>query len=770
MEGLYVAELQASAAAARFWVGRAFRRRGKLVVLAMVFNAIGPALALLTTGVLAQLAPPSSHQFGAFDYAVGGIPFDLVVPYRKAAAGAEVESGFICDGSGVVGGVATRIRGIDGVSAVTVGMTGQQARLLEPNGVALSESVARLVGVGVDDMVTVNGEPRRVVSTSAFNPGAVDELLAVVPWSSVNVDSCTVILSDDAAGAIWTSLGETVDPDRLFSLPGEAQSRAEFESRGQITSIWLIGTVLALLAGATVSASVWGLLLPGLIGDGLALIILGIEPRHLRVAVARRVASYGGAAVAIGSSLGYAVAYVASFVLANADHMVRRTPILSPAIVAATIAMAFLTVIAQAIRLSRPLGANDLQTEAKRSPLVIEPWRSRLPFALTGALLAVIGFSSGKPLGHALGLLAGAVALRQLALAVSAASRVVPFNLIRLAASDVSRSRRLVAPAAAMTWLAVGLGTFIAVFAAVEVERGRMFPEVPPGVAMAAAEWDWATASGLNEPTAAPSSKLVRTSIGNIDDLEVVVARRVGRQSSAETFVAFSPGQRLLPLYVADPDLLQLLGIDLPPGVAVFWTGDEPLTVAGPPGSPTLRALPVEGNRSRVAPRLFITPSELKRLNLDTFDAAVLITGPAKATQPAIDELARTGVTIRSHRPATAAWLFLAFGSILILGALSLSATTHRQGLMTALHTQGTQLSVAGMTTSWLNRLWRTVALLSALSLTPIILAVGALPIWLLIDIEGFQWHWAMVTLLIVQVATPATLLLTAPRMLASSG
>lgn len=737
---------------AKYWVRGAFRSRRKTLLSAVAFNALGPFVALLAVGVLLSLMPSPLHEFGTSGVRIGNFDPDMIEPYMSASDG---RASPYCDSSTRIDDIPTRIRSINGAAAASSVGLGSAPVAGE---VALSPRLAALLNTGAGETVSVTGTPMVVAQARALNPNATDALIAAVSFDAEVAEhqNCTMLVTDNyAAESIHTDLSQTLGEAVVFDLAIHGQTVEQYSGTSELRRIWFFATALAIAASAAVSTSYWALVLPGLFRDSLSLVALGVLPKHVKQQVAQRVLVLGVVALTAGTALGAAVAAAMSERISSASNLLPMTTLFSPGLLVATLGLGLVGVVVQMVLMSRPLASHALFSSGHMS-LLTRPTKKRLGLALASLVSALvlifarsIGWGDKSTWKWLCVAALSSVGLRHLMIWSADFSR-------DYAAKNFARSVRALAPAAALSWLVIGVFGFIAVFAT--LESGRAYPDVSSGLLVAADEWDWSTSSESLIPTAAP--RTVDVASGSMYTVALQVGD--GTQSGAIFGAAHNTG--IAPAYVATPELVKVLEIDVPEGADVFTSSSDPQVLLGDIRLANLEITHFEGDRSRSGPTLFFTPEIVERFNLSTVEAALIVRGSPEELAVIADELALTGTVVKSGRTYEVSWVVGVVAISLCALSVVMVAVIHRHGLALALSKQARALFGLGLTSRRIHAGYIRTSILSALAIIPILVTIMALPMFLLSHIANFNPTVSIIFVAVLATALLVAVALSAPR------
>jgi putative ABC transport system permease protein len=574
------------------WARRMFRRewRQQLLVLTLLTVAVAAAIASIT--VVYNTAPADNAEHGSASYI---LRFDGTNPNFEAELDA-ARNYF-----GTIDVIRHRSVPIPG-SVETLDLRAQDPhgpyghellalrRGRYPNGpreVAVTDGVAKLLGLRLGSTLALDGHRRTVVGIVENPRKLSDEFALVSPSSAGTSDSVTVLV--DASGASVDSFLEsgTADPgDRRPSALMGTESRPK-EQQAETLAMFSVATVFLLLA-SLIAAAGFAVVAQRRLRQLGMLSAVGATQKHLRLVLLTNGALVGTIAALIGTVVGLVLWLVFAPTLESAvDHRVDRLSLPWPFLVLAFI-LAILGATAAAWWPARAVARLPVMLALSGRPPKPRPARRA---AIAAAALIAVGIVSlalsgrDKPVFIIVGIVAtilGCLLLGPPAIRIF--SRVAGRLSIapRLALRDLVRYQARSGAALAAVSLALGIAATVVVVASAEAAKRNAKPvnlsdrqvrvylgrpktrEVIP--AQAVKEIDRLSASvqqiaaRLGDANVVPLRKAFQPGSSSFFDpvagyrvlMDIELASKSGPKS-------YSPAAQL---FVATPVMLRYLGID----------------------------------------------------------------------------------------------------------------------------------------------------------------------------------------------------------------
>jgi putative ABC transport system permease protein len=708
------------------WARRMFRRewRQQLLVLTLLTVAVAAAIASIT--VVYNTAPADNAEHGSASYI---LRFDGTNPNFEAELAA-ARNYF-----GTIDVIRHRSVPIPG-SVETLDLRAQDPhgpyghellalrRGRYPNGpreVAVTDGVAKLLGLRLGSTLALDGHRRTVVGIVENPRKLSDEFALVSPSSAGTSDSVTVLV--DASGASVDSFLEsgTADPgDRRPSALMGTESRPK-EQQAETLAMFSVATVFLLLA-SLIAAAGFAVVAQRRLRQLGMLSAVGATQKHLRLVLLTNGALVGTIAALIGTVVGLVLWLVFAPTLESAvDHRVDRLSLPWPFLVLAFI-LAILGATAAAWWPARAVARLPVMLALSGRPPKPRPARHA---AIAAAALIAVGIVSlalsgrDKPVFIIVGIVAtilGCLLLGPPAIRIF--SRVAGRLSIapRLALRDLVRYQARSGAALAAVSLALGIAATVVVVASAEAAKRNAKPvnlsdrqvrvylgrpktrEIIP--AQAVKEIDRLSAS----------VRQIAERLGNAN----VVPLRKPFQPGSQTF--FDPvagykvvltveltkksGRNYRPaaeLFVATPAMLHYLGIDpaaIKPGTDFLLTPGVPNKLVIPSVKDRrdfavthiqridlrgrLFGSAMEMNARNVA---FITPDALRRYGWKQIPGGWLVESSRPLTSDQIADARETaadaGLTIEVRRSKTSfaktMGIATGAGALLALGILAMT-------------------------------------------------------------------------------------------------
>jgi putative ABC transport system permease protein len=680
------------------WAWRLFRRewRQQLLVLALLTVAVAAAVA--SASVAYNLASSKDGRFGAADHLLTYSGADPRTQARVAAAGEwfgtiDVIGRRLVPVPGSVESVEFRAQ--DPQGAYSAPMLALRAGRY-PTGAdqaAVTDAVASTFQLGVGDQLALDGHHRTVVGLVENPSDLGDEFALVSPAYAGSPESVTILVR--ASGEQFDAFREANGSPPVFESRGRSQQATAAAGTLGLATVALLLVSLVAAAGFTVLAQ------RRLRQLGI-LAAIGATQRHLRLTLLANGAVVGAIAAVVGTTAGLAgwIA-VAPQVETAAGHRIDRLDV--PWWLLGTgMLLAVVTATAAAWWPARAVARIPVTLALSARPPRPKPAHRS---ALVAGLLVVIGVvcltlaDQARPpliimgtVATALGVLfIGPLAIRALA----AGGARLPLAA-RLALRDLARYQARSGAALAAISLAVGIAVAVVIIATAAedtAEEGNLsdrqlliriggpaplVPErTPAELARLQAQVDRLAAT-LDDPSVIALDMAVDPAA----DPEPGSGGSEGGRPAVELGQPLGEGtSSSFPLYVATPDLLERLGLDLgavDPNTDVLTTQTGEafefvnIPSRGSPanvktiGSPTYSSLPTS----------FITPAALRRGGWKPARAGWLVETdrPLTSTQltTARQLAADAGLRIEARRDqtslvalragATAAGMLLAIG------------------------------------------------------------------------------------------------------------
>jgi putative ABC transport system permease protein len=468
------------------WARRMFRRewRQQLLVLTLLTVAVAAAIASIT--VVYNTAPADNAEHGSASYI---LRFDGTNPNFEAELAA-ARNYF-----GTIDVIRHRSVPIPG-SVETLDLRAQDPhgpyghellalrRGRYPNGpreVAVTDGVAKLLGLRLGSTLALDGHRRTVVGIVENPRKLSDEFALVSPSSAGTSDSVTVLV--DASGASVDSFLEsgTADPgDRRPSALMGTESRPK-EQQAETLAMFSVATVFLLLA-SLIAAAGFAVVAQRRLRQLGMLSAVGATQKHLRLVLLTNGALVGTIAALIGTVVGLVLWLVFAPTLESAvDHRVDRLSLPWPFLVLAFI-LAILGATAAAWWPARAVARLPVMLALSGRPPKPRPARHA---AIAAAALIAVGIVSlalsgrDKPVFIIVGIVAtilGCLLLGPPAIRIF--SRVAGRLSIapRLALRDLVRYQARSGAALAAVSLALGIAATVVVVASAEAAKRNAKP------------------------------------------------------------------------------------------------------------------------------------------------------------------------------------------------------------------------------------------------------------------------------------------------------
>jgi len=671
------------------WALRLLRRewRQQILVIALLTVAVGASV--FAASAAYNVAPSRDAEFGTanerFELNVSNP--DALEPYLAAA-----EEWF--GGVDVIGHRSVPVQGsteaVEIRSQDPLGSYGKPMLALRDGRyptraaeVALTNRVAAIFDVGVDDAVVLGGTELTVVGL-VEDPGDLDDEFALVPPASVGTPDAVTILVRASEDRV-NSFTFAEDPGT-----GSVESRGQTEKTTAAVLVLVVATVAMLLVSLVVAAGFVAVAQRRLRQLGM-LAAVGATQRHLRLVMVANGAAVGMIAAVVGTAVGLTawVAFAPTFESA-AGHRIDRFDV--PVwLVAAGVAIAVVTATAAAWWPARSVARVPIvEALSARPPRPKAAHRSALVAGLllaAGAVSLAIGIDPTKdevqPLLVIAGVVATVVAVLFMALPAIRALAFLAGRLpvaVRLSVRDLARYQARSGAALGAVSLGLAIAVSIVVSAAAAeygadegnlsdrqivvwfgtVEAGDLFlPETTPDELRhfeAVVESIDRTVGGRS---AVPLDVAVDPNVEARRDLQTVrtpvhQGRRVSENTLRDT------GR----LFAATPDLLAHLGIDaaaVDAETLVLTTQTEDVYLAGDITNVTYRRNPVppagiqriDVPEHRSLPRSLVTQAGLRAAGLVPMRAGWLVEAAKPLTSPELasarETAADAGLTIESR-------------------------------------------------------------------------------------------------------------------------
>jgi putative ABC transport system permease protein len=568
------------------WALRMFRREWRQQILVLALLTVGVAAAIGSISIVHNTAPADNAEFGSANTL---LKFDASDPRKLRAGLASARRSF-----GTIDVIAHRSVDLPG-SVETVdyraqdpgGAYGGELLALRrgsyptgPGEVAVTDGIAKLLGLDIGSTLALDGQQRRVVGI-VENPRKLSDEFALVSPSSAGAANYVTVLVDAPEESVESFFGPGRNPPPALA---ETQIRGNDHPEAEPLAMFSVTTVFLLLA-SLIAAAGFAVVAQRRLRQLGMLAAIGATEKQLRLVLLANGAIVGAIAAVLGATLGLAAWVVFAPTLESAvDHRIDRLS-LPWLLIATTVLIAIVGATAAAwwpgraaARLPAMLalsGRPPKPRPARHSAIAAAALiafgvgclalsdRDRPPLIVAGIVATILG-----------GLLLGPLAIRifsGLAGRVSIAPRLALRDLVRYQA-------RSGAALAAVT-LALGIAASIVVVASGEaakkasepptlsdrqirvylgsgdareltpVEAPAQLPREAASVRQLAAQLGQATVNPLRKAVQPGAAPLVAGDTRYFSPLDLM--RRVGRMYRPE-------GQ----LYVATPAVLRYLGID----------------------------------------------------------------------------------------------------------------------------------------------------------------------------------------------------------------
>ncbi len=567
------------------WASRMFRRewRGQLLVLALLTVAVATAIASIT--IVHNTAPANNSQFGS---ANTQLTFDGSDPRKLAAGLAAARRSFgtvdvITHHSvGVPGSVET----IDFRAQNPAGVYGRGLLALRhgsypkrPNEVAVTDGVAKLLGLRIGSTLALDGHRWTVVGIVENPRKLSDEFALVSPSSTTGADYVTVLVKT-ARGSAQAFASGTTPALTSMEASGNDHPGVPTLAMFSVTTVFLFLASLVAAAGFAVVAQ------RRLRQLGM-LAAIGATEKQVRLVLLANGAVVGAIAAAVGAGVGVGAWLLFAPTLESAlDHRVDRLS-LPWWLIAATVLLAMLGATAAAWWPGRAAARLPVVLALSGRPPKPRPARHSAIAAavLVAAGVALLALSNrNSPVFIVTGIVAtilGALLIGPLAIRIfsglSGRVSIAP----RLALRDLARFQARSGAALAAVTLALGIAASVVVVASAEAAQKA---DRPPTLNDRQIRVYLGTGQESREFTPVEAvarlpllAKSVRQLAAGLDHAEVLPLRRVSQPDVP--FMNFGDSRSMIPpldlttrsghtyrpaaqLYVATPAVLRYLGID----------------------------------------------------------------------------------------------------------------------------------------------------------------------------------------------------------------
>ena len=573
------------------WAGRMFRREWRQQFLVVTLLAVAVAAAIASITIVYNTAPADNAEHGSASYILS---FDGTNPNVEAELTAarnyfgtiEVIRHRSVPIPGSVDSVEFRGQDPHGAYASEL-LAVRQGRY--PNGpreVAVTDGVAKLLGLQVGSTLALDGQRRTVVGI-VENPRKLGDEFALVSPSSAGTSDAVTVLVDASRASIDSFLNRaTADPGdgRPSALMG-TESRPK-EQQAETLAIFSVATVFMLLA-SLIAAAGFAVVAQRRLRQLGMLSAVGATQKHLRLVLLTNGALVGTIAALIGTVVGIGVWFAFATTLEGAvDHRIDRFSLPWPFLVVAFI-LAIVGATAAAWWPARSVARLPVMLALSGRPPKPRPARHA---AIAAAALIAVGIASlaasgrDKPVFIIVGILAtilgslllGPPAIRIFS-GVAGRLSIAP----RLALRDLARYQARSGAALAAVSLALGIAASVVVVASAEAAKKNAEP--------------------VNL-----SDRQVRVYLGRPHTREVIpqqAVKEIDRLSaSVQQLADRLGGANVVPLSKA-----------FMPGTPTFF---DP--VAGYKVRPTIELAKKSGRNYRPAMELFVaTPAMLRYLGID---------------------------------------------------------------------------------------------------------------------------------------------------------
>ena len=460
------------------WAWRMFRREWRQQILVIALLTVASAAAIASVTIAYNAGPADDAEFGSANHL---LRFDGADPAKLEAGLAAMRERF--GTIDVIGQRSLRVPGsVDPVEFRFQDPHGPygDARLAlrrgryprGPGQVAVTDSVATLLGVEIGDPLPLEGH-RRTVAGIVENPRDLSDEFALVSPSSAGTPDRVTVLIDADADSVDTFMDGPADSARFGFAGTEARERNREEDA---LAMFSVATVFLLLA-TLVAAAGFAVIAQRRLRQLGAFAAIGATEKHLRLVLLTNGAVVGAIGALIGAIMGLAIWFA-------------LVPTLEPAVGHRIDPLSLPTILLVAIGLVAVLGATAAAwwpgRVVARIPVTLalsaRPPRPRATHQSTiaAAVLIAAGIASlvlsnrdSEPLIVAgiLATIVGTLLLGPLAIRLFArAARHTPIAP-RLALRDLARYQARSGAALAAITLALGIAAAVVIVAAAEEKK-----------------------------------------------------------------------------------------------------------------------------------------------------------------------------------------------------------------------------------------------------------------------------------------------------------
>ncbi len=573
------------------WASRMFRRewRQQLLVVTLLTVAVAAAIASIT--LVYNTAPADNARHGSASYILwydGTNPnFEAeLASARKYFGTIEVIGHRSVPVPGSVESLDYRAQDRNGVFGSELLATRQGRYPNGPREVAVTDGVAKLLGLQLGSTLALDGHRRTVVGI-VENPRKLNDEFALVSPSSAGTYGSVTVLVDASRASIDSFLNSgTADTgDRRPSALMGTESQPN-EQQAETLAMFSVATVFLLLA-SLIAAAGFAVVAQRRLRQLGMLSAVGATQKHLRLVLLTNGAVVGTIAAVVGTVIGLTLWLVFAPILESAvDHRVDRLSLPWPFLVVAFI-LAILGATAAAWWPARAVARLPVMLALSGRPPKPRPARHA---AIAAAVLIAVGIASltlsgrDKPVFIIVGIVAtilgclllGPPTIRIFS-KVAGRLSIAP----RLALRDLVRYQARSGAALAAVSLALGIAATVVVVASAEAAQRNAEP--------------------VNL-----SDRQVRVYLGRPSTREVIPAQAV------KEIDRLSAGVQQIADPLGDANVVPLLKV-FRPGEPAFF---DP--VAGYKVVPTVELAKKSGRNYRPAVELFVaTPAMLRYLGID---------------------------------------------------------------------------------------------------------------------------------------------------------
>jgi putative ABC transport system permease protein len=460
-----------------------FRREWRQQILVIALLTVATAAAIASVTIAYNSGAADDAEFGSANHL---LRFDGTDPAKLEAALAASRERF--GTTDVIGHRSLRVPGsvdpLEFRSQDPRGPYGDERLALRggrypqgPGQVAVTDSVATLLGVEIGDPLPLDG-PRRTVVGIVENPRDLSDEFALVSPSSAGAPDRVTVLVDAGADSVDTFMDGPADSARF----GFAGTEVRESNRGaDALAMFSVATVFLLLA-TLVAAAGFAVIAQRRLRQLGALAAIGATEKHLRLVLLTNGAVVGAIGALIGAITGLAV-------------WLALVPTLEPAVGHRIDPLSLPTTLLVAIVVVAVLGATAAAwwpgRVVARIPVTLalsaRPPRPRATHhsTIVAAVLIAVGIGSlvlsnrdSKPLivAGVLATIVGTLLLGPLAIRLFArAARHTPIAP-RLALRDLTRYQARSGAALAAISLALGIAAAVVIVAAAEEKKSAAEP------------------------------------------------------------------------------------------------------------------------------------------------------------------------------------------------------------------------------------------------------------------------------------------------------